>query len=81
MSKWEKVKLGDAATYINGYAFKPDQWTDNGLPIIRIQNLNNEDALFNYCNYSAFIKKLWTRTQLCDTVVSWRRRECSYNQK
>ena len=33
------VKLGDIATYVNGYAFKPDDRGDYGLPIIRIQDL------------------------------------------
>lgn len=32
-------KLGDIATYINGYAFKPEDRGSNGLPIIRIQDL------------------------------------------
>lgn len=44
------IRLGDAATFINGFAFKPDHWGDSGLPIIRIQNLNNEMAEFNYYN-------------------------------
>jgi type I restriction enzyme, S subunit len=34
---------------INGKAFKPSDWsTDDGLPIVRIQNLNRKDADFNY---------------------------------
>lgn len=33
------VKLGDVATYINGYAFKPEDRGKIGLPIIRIQDL------------------------------------------
>ena len=33
------IKLGDAATYINGYAFKPEDRGEVGLPIIRIQDL------------------------------------------
>ena len=33
------AKLGDIATYINGYAFKPQDWSDEGIPIIRIQDL------------------------------------------
>ncbi len=32
-------KLGEIATYINGYAFKPADRGDTGLPIIRIQDL------------------------------------------
>lgn len=45
---WAKLKLGDVATYLNGRAFKPKEWKENGLPIIRIQNLNNPDASYNY---------------------------------
>ena len=46
----DKIKLGDCATFINGYAFKPEDWNTEGLPIIRIQNLNNENAPYNYYN-------------------------------
>ena len=35
----DMIKLGDAATYINGYAFKPEDRGEVGLPIIRIQDL------------------------------------------
>ncbi len=45
---WEYKKLGEVASYINGYAFKPEQWKDEGTPIVRIQNLNNPDAPYNY---------------------------------
>jgi type I restriction enzyme S subunit len=45
---WEYKKLGEVASYINGFAFKPEQWTVEGVPIIRIQNLNNPDAPFNH---------------------------------
>ena len=38
-SDWEKSQLGDLADYLNGYAFSSDNWSDQGLPIIRIQNL------------------------------------------
>lgn len=40
--------LGDVATYINGRAFKPNDWETCGLPIIRIQNLTNPSAPYNY---------------------------------
>jgi restriction endonuclease S subunit len=45
---WEIKKLGDVADFINGRAFKPKDWGKKGLPIIRIQNLNNKEANFNY---------------------------------
>jgi type I restriction enzyme S subunit len=33
---------------VNGRAFKPSEWTDSGLPIVRIQNLNDPTKPFNY---------------------------------
>ena len=45
---WKTVKLGDVATYINGYAFKPEDWDTIGLPIIRIQNLTGSSQEINY---------------------------------
>ena len=35
----EYKKLGEIATYINGFAFKPEDRGTEGLPIIRIQDL------------------------------------------
>ena len=40
--------VGELADYVNGRAFKPTEWKDTGKPIIRIQNLNNEDAKYNF---------------------------------
>ncbi|MDB4683899.1 restriction endonuclease subunit S [bacterium] len=42
------VSLGDLFDFKNGRAFKKSEWSDSGLPIIRIQNLNNESAAYNY---------------------------------
>jgi type I restriction enzyme S subunit len=46
-STWKVLSFGDLASYVNGYAFKPEDWTDSGLPIIRIQNINGSND-FNY---------------------------------
>jgi len=43
-------RLGDICKLRNGRAFKPEEWSDRGLPIIRIQNLNDLTKPFNYCN-------------------------------
>ena len=45
---WDKVRVGDALRLINGRAFKPSEWKVRGLPIVRIQNLNNAEAPFNH---------------------------------
>jgi type I restriction enzyme, S subunit len=47
---WKTYKLGELAQYINGKAFKPDDWKSSGLPIIRIQNLTDRSKAFNYCD-------------------------------
>ena len=41
------LTLGEVAEYINGRAFKPNEWEDIGLPIIRIQNLTNSTQIIN----------------------------------
>lgn len=53
----EMVEIGTVCNLINGRAFKPEDWEDKasgGLPIIRIQNLNNPNSDFNY--YSGKVK-------------------------
>ena len=44
---WEWVKVKTFTALYNGRAFKPSDWTDTGLPIVRIQNLNNSSAPYN----------------------------------
>ena len=44
---WKGSRLGDCATYINGRAFKPEEWETQGKPIIRIQNLTNTSDSVN----------------------------------
>ena len=65
---WEYKKLGEVATYINGYAFKPDQWKESGTPIVRIQNLNNANAPYNYYDGEVPDK---VKIQNGDLLISW----------
>ena len=44
---WEVKKLKHLTRFYNGIAFKPSDWAEEGVPIIRIQNLNGSDE-FNY---------------------------------
>lgn len=46
---WRWMKIGDQLTLLNGMAFKPTDWVNKGLKIVRIQNLNKPDAPFNFC--------------------------------
>ncbi len=40
-SKWELVRIGDISKIKNGFAFKSDDYVDNGLKVIRIKNVKN----------------------------------------
>lgn len=68
MSKWKTVKLGEVATYINGFAFKPSDWCETGLPIIRIQNLTNSSKEINYYDKSYNPKY---EVNKGDILISW----------
>lgn len=45
---WTLAPIGVLCSLENGRAFKPTEWTTAGIPIVRIQNLNNPNAPFNY---------------------------------
>jgi type I restriction enzyme S subunit len=47
---WAKARVGDLVDLVNGFAFKSSHWKATGLPIIRIQNLNDPNADHNYYN-------------------------------
>ena len=61
---WVLEKIGNICNLINGRAFKPTEWTSKGLPIVRIQNLNNETAEFNYCDFQVDDKHIINGGQL-----------------
>ncbi len=65
---WEIKKLGDLADYINGRAFKPEDWSTNGLPIIRIENLTDPSAPYNSFDGSVEAKNLVNDG---DLLLSW----------
>lgn len=63
-----KVKLGEIATYINGYAFKPSDWSDIGRPIIRIQDLTGNSYQMNRFNGICDSKYI---VRNGDVLISW----------
>jgi type I restriction enzyme S subunit len=65
---WSDDTLGALAKYINGRAFRPEEWTSEGVPIIRIENLNDPSARVDY-----FQGKLDDRHHVDsgDLLVSW----------
>lgn len=63
-----RVRLGDAARFINGAAFKPEDWGNDGLPIIRIQNLTGTGEHFNYTTRKVKDELV---VEQGDLLVSW----------
>jgi len=47
---WCTDTIGAMLQLTNGRAFKPSEWKARGLPIIRIQNLNDPLTEYNYCD-------------------------------
>ena len=43
----EKVRLGDVCTINGGYAFKSDQFSTEGVPVIRIGNITKEGLIID----------------------------------
>ena len=41
---WAWARIGTITELVNGKAFKPSDWTSTGLPIVRIQNLNDPNS-------------------------------------
>ena len=62
------AKLGEIATYINGYAFKPQDWSDEGIPIIRIQDLTGNSYQANRYN-GEYASKYEVNDG--DVLISW----------
>ena len=65
---WEWCRVGTVAEYINGLAFKPEDWETSGIPIIRIQNLTDYSKPLNYTT-KTFDNKF--KVENGDLLFSW----------
>lgn len=65
---WEWCRLGILAEFINGLAFKPEDWETKGMPIIRIQNLTDYSRPMNYTT-KVFDNKF--KVENGDLLFSW----------
>ncbi|SEO65259.1 type I restriction enzyme, S subunit [Mucilaginibacter gossypiicola] len=63
---WEAVRLGEVCTVLNGFAFKSIEFKDEGIPLIRISNINNNSVRIDHAvnvpseyltKYSKFLVK------------------------
>lgn len=50
MQEWQTIKLIRLAEFINGYGFKPADWSKEGLPIVRIEQIKNPDSQYDFYN-------------------------------
>ena len=83
---WGPRALSSLARYVNGFAFKPEHWGDEGLPIVRIEQLNNPDGNYDYCSVAVPSDNLiddgdlifsWSATL---KVAFWRHGKAALNQ-
>ena len=65
---WSKTTLGELCELVNGAPFKPSDWDGAGLPIVRIQNLNDSTKPFNYTSKQLPEK---FRVRPGDVLLSW----------
>ncbi len=68
MNQFAHKKIGDIADFTNGRAFKPEEWSRTGLPIIRIQNLTGFSDEFNYFD-GYFDERYLVKNG--DILISW----------
>lgn len=68
MKRWPTKLLGEVCELVNGRPFKPQEWEEVGLPIVRIQNLTDRTKPFNYTT-QALPEKF--KVKRGDTLLSW----------
>ncbi len=65
---WEVTRMKFLGAYLNGFAFKPEDWSSEGLPIIRIQDLSGSNDCPNY--YKGVIDNKYL-IHKGDILISW----------
>lgn len=68
VNKWPLIELGKLFNMQNGRAFQKSEWKTEGLPIIRIANLNSLNADYNYFD-GEYDKKI--EINKGDLLFSW----------
>ena len=49
--EWETVELGEVAAVRSGYAFKSSDWTDAGIPVVKIANVKGGRLEMSGCSF------------------------------
>ncbi|HEX7408002.1 MAG TPA: restriction endonuclease subunit S [Candidatus Binatia bacterium] len=42
---WSRAKLGDVCRVVPGFAFKSSDWTDHGIPVVKIKNIRGDSSV------------------------------------
>jgi type I restriction enzyme S subunit len=50
-NEWSKPELGEVAAVRSGYAFKSSDWTDTGIPVVKIANVKNGRLEMSGCSF------------------------------
>ncbi len=66
-SDWQPTSLAYLGSYLNGYPFAPEQWSAEGLPIIRIAQLTGKP----FDNFYDGIAPAHLRVEDGDLLFSW----------
>lgn len=83
---WPTRSLASLAKYLNGFAFKPEHWQKDGLPIIRIEQINDPDSVCDFTTLAIPPENIidngdlvfsWSATL---KVVIWQRGKAALNQ-
>ena len=64
---WEAKPLKHLTDFINGAPFKPEDWSQDGVPIIRIENLNGGD---NFNGYEGSVRERY-HVSKGDLLFGW----------
>lgn len=66
-NSWKEASIGELCKFTNGRGFTPSDWSDKGLPIIRIQNLNGSS---NFHYYEGETDEKWV-IMAGDILFAW----------
>lgn len=67
---WTRPSMNDIAEYLNGYAFKPEDWSEKGKPIIKIKEMNEGITTATPRNDGSTIPEKYNITA-GDILFSW----------
>ena len=62
-------KMGDHVSFMNGYAFKSEEFMDSGVPVVKIKNIKNSLLSFEKVQYSKKDVKLSKYTVKSNDMV------------